>query len=117
MNILILDDDKNVGDILKDLVISMGNTAESFTTVEGAIHYFVNNKIDGAIVDYYLNDSNFNGSKFINFLNEKKKIPCMIVTGKVDTSDIEKNYECLIDKAFIMDRLGDCMKKMNDKNV
>ena len=79
-NILIVEDDKNIARLIKEIVERKGYTAAITTDGDEAFKVFCNIKFDLIITD--LKMPKVDGMTFIQQVREKnKKVPIIIVTG------------------------------------
>lgn len=106
MKILVLDDDKNICDILKMFFEDLGHTVMIFQENDQAKAYIDTNLIDLAIVDYFLDDKDETGIDIIKYIKNLHDTPCILITGKVSTDDIPKEYDILLDKGIMLTRLS-----------
>lgn len=124
MNILVLDDEKNLAQLVGMCIENMGHTANVFSEVGPALRYLVKDPVDAAIVDFQIRGDDINGSMIIDFIKKHVNIPCMLMTGSlmIGQKDIlNNNWDLLLDKPFnvtIFEReFNELIKKNIKKNT
>ena len=103
MNILILDDDVNIGELVGEVVSALGNNVFVFDQIGPALRSMVKDKIDACIVDFKLNGDDITGNDVLGFIKKHQPIPCMLMTGSLfvgQENELEKNWDILLNKPF-----------------
>ncbi len=86
MNILVVDDEKEIADLIEVYLKNENYNILKFYTSEEAIKCIDNNKIDLAILDIMLQGKNgFEICKYIR--NKKLDFPVIMVTAKIEDND------------------------------
>lgn len=104
MNILVLDDYKNIADLVGEWAEETGNKAAVFYETGPALRRFAQGDIDAIIVDYSLTKGGATGNDFLRVAEAYKKVPSVLMTGSVLKSELER-----LDPAYdiMWDKLGD----------
>ena len=104
MNILVLDDDFNLGTCIGEFIGITDNKAVVFQEICKAMRYFSLNDIDMVMVDYNLIKEDFTGNDFISWVKNRKEIPCVLMTASETVDEISKlrqNWDVFVNKVVL----------------
>ena len=85
MNILVVDDEREIANIVALYLQNDAYNVKKCYTGEEALQYIENNKIDLAILDVMLPD--IDGFEILRRIREKYHFPVIMLTAKVDAAD------------------------------
>ena len=85
IKILIIDDDKELTDLLKEFLVKFKYTLEIFHNPLDALNYLKNNVCDMVLLDIMMPE--MDGLQVLRSLREHSEVPVMMVTAKGDVAD------------------------------
>lgn len=85
LNVLIVDDEKEIADLIEVYLINEGFNVFKFYSAKEALEAIYNNKIDLAILDVMLPDGN--GFSLCKSIREKYSFPIIMLTAKEEEID------------------------------
>lgn len=85
MNILVLDDEKEIADLVEMILKNDGYTVHKFYTAKEALQCIDSTKLDLAVLDVMLPETD--GFSILRKIREKHKYPVIMLTAKVETND------------------------------
>lgn len=84
-NILVLDDEKEIADLVSLYLKNEGYCVHAFYDSEKALEYMKNNSIDLAMLDIMM--PKINGFEMCKIIREKYNFPVIMLTAKIDDMD------------------------------
>lgn len=85
MNILVLDDEKEIADLVELILKNDGYTVYKFYNSKDALNCIESQKLDLAVLDVMLPD--IDGFSILRKIREKHNYPVIMLTAKVETTD------------------------------
>ena len=101
MNILVLDDYRELVDIACLWLEDLGHTTKPFCEAPLAMDYFMNNNVDACLVDYSLSADGITGGEFISEVKKIKPMLCVLMTGSITPEElkaVDESWDVLLEK-------------------
>ena len=105
MNIFIVDDDCLTFDLIGEYLEGMGHNVESFTTAEGALYKFKQNKADLVISDVFFPSKTMQGDSMAHeMLRLKPDLKVLFIAGLDNPENVRRLEEMgeYLHKSYLM---------------